>query len=184
MGCLLTWTKWFFWALWLLRSQAPGPVGGRFSPPLSDRRVKDVDYNQFSSEQDGTWKQAKSRRRNGDLSRIDILLLKFAAVFLGLAFAHGGLSAQSCFESYQNPVCYSLGLFLEVVCFVLPYLLKLVFLDEFSCKVAICDGVAAGWMSCIECRFMIAPGSEMAILTEMLRHVAGFDQDACYLTCI
>ncbi|GMH29427.1 hypothetical protein Nepgr_031270 [Nepenthes gracilis] len=40
--------------------------------------------------------------KNGDLSRIDILLLKFAAVFLGLAFARGGLFALSCFESYSK----------------------------------------------------------------------------------
>ncbi|GMH29945.1 hypothetical protein Nepgr_031788 [Nepenthes gracilis] len=111
--------------------------------------------------------------KNGDLSRIDILLLKFAVVLLGLAFVRGGLSALSCFESYQYPVYYSLGLFRGK--------LRMWFLPA---EVAICDGVAAGWMSCLECRFMIAPGSEMAVLTEMLRHVAGMDQDACYPTCI
>ncbi|GMH17751.1 hypothetical protein Nepgr_019592 [Nepenthes gracilis] len=55
---------------------------------------------------------------------------------------------------------------------------------QLALEVAICDGVAAGWMSCIECRFMIAPRFEMAVLTGMLRHVASMDQDACYPTCI
>ncbi|GMH29933.1 hypothetical protein Nepgr_031776 [Nepenthes gracilis] len=59
--------------------------------------------------------------KNGDLSRIDILLLKFAAVFLSLAFARGGLSALSCFESYQYPSSLMNSHAMRVMCWVVVY---------------------------------------------------------------